>query len=118
MPRFSVFHDSGDEVPEPVNDPPDVDADNELPVSGGHADELGAVHRHARIVASDVELAEVALGFGQRVDYRLLLRHVDPNRQDTLVGAGQGGCRLLERFGLDVGHDHIGAGRCEGGCDA
>src|SRR6185437_2053222 len=101
-----------------VNDAPDIDADDEPPVGWGHIDQPGAVHRHAGVVAGDVELAEVAFGLGQGVDDRLLLRYVDAHRHDALVGARQPVGGLLHHIFLDVRHDHVGAGLRERGGDA
>src|ERR1043165_8901896 len=69
----------------------------------------GARHRHAGIVAGDVELAEATRRLRQRVDHRLLLGDVDPDRQHLLVGAGQLVRGLLHRLLLDVGHHDVGA---------
>ena len=97
---------------------PDVDADHEFPIAARHVDQSGAVHRHAGIVAGDVELAEIAFGFGQGIEHGLLLRDVDPHRHDPLVGAGEAMSRLLDRIFLDVGHDHVRTGLRERGRNA
>ena len=68
MPFLAVLQDGGDEVADAVDDPPDVDADHEFPVAARHVDQPGAVHRHAGVVAGDVQLAEIALGLGQGID--------------------------------------------------
>src|SRR5215216_3862827 len=76
MPLFTVLQHGREEVTDAVNDAPQIDADRELPVAARHVDEAGAMHRHAGVVAGDVQLAEMALGFGQRVEHGLLLRDV------------------------------------------
>jgi hypothetical protein len=68
------------------------------------------VHRHAGVVAGDVELAEIAFGFHQGIEDGLLLRHIDPHRHDALVGAGKGMRGCLDRVLRDIGHDHVGTG--------
>src|SRR6516225_6409221 len=113
MPFFAVLEDGGDEVADPVDDPPDVDADHEFPVTGRHVDHSGAVHRHARIVAGDMELAEIAFGFGQSIEHGLLLRDIDPHRHNPFVCAGETVGRLFHRIFLYVGHDDICTGLCE-----
>jgi hypothetical protein len=45
--------------PDPVDDAPNVYTDHEFPVAGRHVDYSVAVHRHAGVVAGDVELAEI-----------------------------------------------------------
>ena len=45
--------------PDPVDDAPNVYTDHEFPIAGRHVDYSGAVHRHAGVVAGDVELAEM-----------------------------------------------------------
>jgi len=72
-------------VPDAVNDSPDVDAHDEYPVSVRHVDQSGAVHRHAGIVAGDVQFAECALGFRQCVNDGLLDCDVTPHRHDAFV---------------------------------
>ena len=57
-----------------------------------------------------MQLAEVALGLVQRIDDRLLLRHIDAHRHDPLVGAGEAVRRLLDGILLDIRHDDVGAG--------
>ena len=118
VPLLAVLQDRGNEVADAVDDPPDVHADHEFPVGSRHVDQPGAVHRHAGVVAGDVELAEVAFCLGQGIEHGLLLRHVDPHRHDALVGAGEAVRRLLDRVFLDVGHDDVGAGLGERGRDA
>ena len=86
--------------------------------AGGTSASLRAMHRHAGIVAGDVQLAEIAFGFRQRIEHGLLLRHIDPHRHDALVGAGKAMRGLLDRVFLDVGHHHVGAGLRERGRDA
>jgi hypothetical protein len=108
VPGLAVLEDRRHEVADAVDDAPDIDADDEGPVRHRHVDQPGAVHRHAGVVAGDMELAEAALGLAERVDHRLLLGDVDPDRQHLLVGAGQKvGC-LLHVVLLDVGHHHVG----------
>jgi hypothetical protein len=77
---------------------------------GRHVDHSGAVHRHARIVAGDVELAEIAFGFGQSIEHGLLLRDIDLHRHNPFVCAGESMGRLFHRIFLDVGHDHVRTG--------
>ncbi len=101
-----------------VDDAPDIDAHDERPVGHRHIHQPGTVHRHAGIVAGDVELAEATLRLGQRVDHRLFLGDVDPDRQHLLVGAGQLMRCLLYRILLDVGHDDVGTGFGKGRGDA
>ncbi len=113
-----VLQDRRDDVADPVDDAQDVDAHHELPISGRHVDELCAVHRHAGIVAGNVQLAEIALGLRQRIDDGLLLRNIDPHRHDALVGVGESVRRRLDRLLLDVGHDNIGSGLGERRRDA
>jgi hypothetical protein len=118
MPFLTVTEDCGDEMADAVDDPPDVHADHELPVTGRHVDHFGAVHRHAGVVAGDMKFAEVAFCFRQGIENGLLLGHIDLHRHDALVGAGEAMRRLLDRVFLDVGHDHVGAGLRECGGDA
>jgi len=89
MPGLAVLQGSPARRPDAVDDAPDIDADDEGPSRPRHVHQPGAVHRHAGIVKDDVELAEAALGLGQRVESRLLLSDVDPDREHLLVGAGQ-----------------------------
>src|SRR5271165_2294558 len=113
MPFFPVLEDGGDEVADAVDDPPDVDADHEFPVTGRNVDHSAAVHRHAGIVAGDMKFAEMAFGFGQSIEHGLLLRHIDPYGHDPLVGAGETMSGLLDRILLDIGQDHVRTGLCE-----
>ena len=76
-------------------------------IAARHVNEPRAVHWHAGIVASDVQFAEIAFGFRQRVEHRLLLRDVDPHRHDPFVGAGEAVSRLFDHIFLDVSHDHV-----------
>ncbi len=117
MPFLAVLQDRRHEVADAVDDPPHVDADHELPILDRHIREPHAVHRHAGVVAGDVQLAEIALGLGQRVQHRLFLGHVDPHRHHTLVGARKRVRRLFDRVLLDVGHHDIGARLGERGGD-
>ena len=118
MPLFSVLQDRRDEVADTVNDAPNIDADHKLPVGERHLDQFGAVHRHAGIVAGDVEFAEIAFGFRQGIENRLLLRDIDPHRHNSLVRARETVGRLFDRIFLDVSHDHVGAGLSKRGCNA
>ena len=77
-----------------------------------------AVHRHAGIVAGDVQFAEIALGLGQRVDHRLFLGHVDPTGITCLLVPDRSVRRLFDGVLLDVGHHDIGAGLGQRGGDA
>jgi len=63
--------------------------------------------QHAGFVAGDMELAEIALRFGQGIEHGLLLGHIDPDRHHALVGAGEAVGRLFDRIFLDVSHDHV-----------
>ena len=76
------------------------------------------MHRNAGVIASNMQLAEVTLRFRQSVEDRLFLCHIDPHRHHALVGAGQAVRRLLDRFLLDIGHDHVGTGLGQSGRDA
>jgi len=116
VPGLAVLQDRRHEVADAVDDAPDIDAHDERPVGHRHIHQPGTVHRHAGIVAGDVELAEAVFRLGQGVDHRLLLGDVDPDRQHLLVGAGQPVRRLFHRVLLDVGHHHVGAslGQCRG----
>ena len=73
------------------------------------------MHRHTGIVAGDVELAEVAFGFGQSIEHGLILCDVDPDWHNPLVGAAETMSRLLDRVFLDIGHDHVHTGLRECG---
>ena len=115
MPFFPVLQDGGHKVSDTVDDAPDVHADDEFPIFAWHVDEFGAVHRHAGIVAGDMELAEVALGFHQSVEHRLLLRDIDPHRHDPLVRTGEAMSRLLDRILLYIGHDDVRTRLCKCG---
>jgi hypothetical protein len=88
------------------------------PVGGWHVDHPGAVHRHAGVVAGDMEFSEVPFSFRQCIENGLLLRHIDPHRHNALVGAGEAMRCLFDCVFLNVGHDHVGAGLCERGRDA
>jgi hypothetical protein len=118
VPALAVLQDRRHEVADAVDDAPDIDAHHERPVGQRHIHQPGAVHRHAGIVAGDVELAEATRRLGQRVDHRLLLGDVDPDWQHLLVGAGQLMRCLLNRILLDVGHHDVGAGFGKGRGDA
>jgi hypothetical protein len=59
--------DGGHEMPDAVDNSPDVDTDDELPVAGRHVGQPSAVHRYAGVVARDVQLAEIALGLSQGI---------------------------------------------------
>ena len=118
MPFLAVLEDGRNEVADAVDDPPDVDADHEFPVGGGHVGELDTVHRHAGIVAGDMKFAERPFGLGKCVKHGLFLRHIDAHRHDALVGAGQAMGSLLNSSFLNVGHDHIGTGFRQRRCDA
>src|SRR5215470_1448695 len=85
---------------------------------GRQVGHFSAVHRHAGIVAGDVELAKIAFGFSQGIEHGLLLRHIDPDRHDPLVRAGETMSRLLDNILLDIGHDHIRTGLRERGRNA
>jgi hypothetical protein len=67
MPILAVLLDGGHEMPDAVDNSPDVDTDDELPVAGRHVGQPSAVHRYAGVVARDVELAEIALGLSQGI---------------------------------------------------
>ena len=53
MPGLAVLQDRRHEVPDAVDDAPDIDADDEGPVGHRHVHQPGAVHRYAGIVAGD-----------------------------------------------------------------
>ena len=76
------------------------------------------MHRHAGIVAGDVQFAEIAFGLGQRVEHGLFLCHVDAHRHHPLVGAGQSVRRLFDAVLADIGEHDIGAGLGQRGGDA
>jgi len=76
------------------------------------------MHRHAGIVADDVQLAEITFGFGQSSEHGLFLRDIDPQRQHTLIRTGETMSRLLDQIFLDVRHDHVRASLCKRGCNA
>src|SRR6516225_9405407 len=76
------------------------------------------MHRHASIVADDVQLAEITFGFGQSIEHGLFLRDIDPQRQHTLIRAGETMSRLLDQIFLDVRHDHVRASLCKRGRNA
>src|SRR5438552_17576524 len=62
MPFLAVLQDRGHEMADAKNDAPDVDAHDEVPIALRHIVEAHPVHRHAGIVAGDVQLAEILLG--------------------------------------------------------
>jgi hypothetical protein len=64
---------------------------------------------HTGIVASDVELAKFAFRFRWCIEHRLLLRDIDPHRQNPLVRAGENMSCLLDGIFLDGGRDHVRA---------
>jgi len=105
MPFLPVPQDCGDEVADTVDDPPNVHADHEFPVTERHVDQSGAVHRHVGIVASDVELAEIAFGWRESIEHGLLLRDIDPHWHNPLVPAGETISRLLDRIFLVISHE-------------
>jgi hypothetical protein len=97
---------------------PDVDADHELPILQRRVDQAGTVHRHAGIVAGDVQLSEITFGFGQSIEDGLFLRDIDSHRQHAFVCAGETVSRLLDQIFLDVRHDDVRSGLCKRGRNA
>src|ERR1700730_1213885 len=115
MRFLPVPADGGGEVADAMDDSPDVHADHEFPVGGWHVDHPGAVHRHASVVAGDMQFSEVPFGFRQCIENGLLLRHIDPHRHNALVGTGEAMRCLFDCVFLNGGHDHVGAGLRERG---
>src|SRR5215475_8702901 len=109
MAPFAVFLNPGDEGPDAVDNPAEIDAEQPVPIVI-----RAFIHRrekiNAGVVADDVNSAEQPLHLVRRAIERLAIGHVQPDRMRLPARFIEISHRAIEMILPDVGDNYLHAG--------